>query len=155
MLPFRIRNQQDFAAGLIYVGAGLGFALGALNYRMGDPARMGPGFFPFWIGVLMAAVGMAVVAAAVGRKATEQKVKGLELGTMIWVLGGVVLFGVLLQPAGLIVALVVLVFVSSRASHEFTWRGTLVNCALLIAFSIGTFIYGISLQIPLWPAFLR
>jgi hypothetical protein len=53
-----------------------------------------------------------------------------------------------------VLALVVLVLVSSRASHEFTWKGALVNTALLVAFSIVAFIEGINLQIPLWPAFL-
>ena len=74
---------------------------------------------------------------------------------MAWILGAVVLFGLLLQPAGLVLSLVVLVLVSSRASHEFTWRGTLANAVILIAFSVGAFIKGISLQIPLWPTFLN
>ena len=43
---------------------------------------------------------------------------------------------------------------SSRASHEFTWRGALVSTLVLVLFSIGVFIYGIQLQIGLWPAWL-
>jgi hypothetical protein len=70
------------------------------------------------------------------------------------VLGAVVLFGLLLQPMGLIVALAVLILVSSKASHEFSWKGALLNTVVMIAFSVGAFIYGINLQIPLWPAFL-
>ena len=73
---------------------------------------------------------------------------------MAWVLGGVVLFGLLLQPLGLILSLAVLVIVSSRASHEFTWRGAVINAVLLVAFSTAVFIYGISLQIGLWPSAL-
>jgi hypothetical protein len=73
---------------------------------------------------------------------------------MAWILGAVVLFGLLLQPLGLVLSLVVLVLVSSRASHEFTWKGALANTVVLVLFSLGAFIWGISLQIPLWPAFL-
>ena len=76
------------------------------------------------------------------------------IGTMAWVLGAVVLFGLLLQPLGLVLSLLVLVVVSSRASHEFSWRGALVNGAVLALFSVGVFIKGINLQIGLWPAFL-
>lgn len=150
----RIRNQKDFAAGLIYMLAGAGFGLGAFNYRIGDAARMGPGWFPMWIGVLLVAIGMATVASSVRSHAAEEKVKRPELASLAWILGAVVLFGVLLQPAGLIVSLVVLVVVSSMASHEFTWRGALVNAVVLTVFSVGAFVKGISLQISLWPAFI-
>ncbi|TFZ07569.1 tripartite tricarboxylate transporter TctB family protein [Ramlibacter henchirensis] len=149
-----IRNQKDFAAGLIYVLAGAGFSLGALEYRLGDPARMGPGFFPFWVGVLLAIVGLLTLAGGVRRTAGVEGVKRLEIGPMAWILGGVVLFGLLLQPLGLVLALTVLVLVSSRASHEFTWRGALINAAALVAFSTAVFIHGINLQIPLWPVAL-
>ncbi|WP_442968732.1 tripartite tricarboxylate transporter TctB family protein [Ramlibacter sp.] len=149
-----IRNQKDVAAGLIYVLAGAAFSLGALNYRLGDAARMGPGWFPFWVGVLLAAVGMATIASGMRANAAVEAMKRPQLGAMAWILGAVVLFGLLLKPAGLVLSLVVLVLVSSRASHEFTWRGALVNAVVLVAFSVGAFIKGISLQLPLWPAFL-
>lgn len=149
-----IRNQKDVAAGLIYVLAGAAFSLGALNYKLGDAARMGPGWFPFWVGVLLAAVGMATIASGMRASAAVEAMKRPQVGAMVWILGAVVLFGLLLKPAGLVLSLVVLVLVSSRASHEFTWRGALVNAVVLVAFSVGAFIKGISLQLPLWPAFL-
>ena len=153
-MKLAIRNQKDVAAGLIYVVAGAAFSLGALNYKLGDAARMGPGWFPFWVGILLAAVGMATVASGMRPHAEAEAVKRPQIGAMAWILGAVVLFGLLLQPAGLVLALVALVLVSSRASHEFTWRGTLANAVVLIAFSVGAFIKGINLQIPLWPSFL-
>jgi len=154
-MRWRIRNQKDFAAGIIYILAGAGFSLGALEYRMGDPARMGPGFFPFWIGILLAAVGMATVATAFKADAIPERIKKPELGTMAWILGAVILFGLLLQPMGLVFSLVVLILVSSMASHEFSWKGALANTVFLILFSTGVFIKGISLQMPLWPSFLN
>jgi hypothetical protein len=149
-----LRNQKDVAAGVIYVLAGAGFSLGALNYHIGDAARMGPGWFPFWIGILLAVVGVITAVAAVRPAAAREKLERPQLGAMAWILGAVVLFGLLLQPLGLVLALVALVLVSSRASHEFRWKGALANTVLLVIFSIGAFIYGINLQIPLWPAFM-
>ena len=153
-MKYSIRNQQDVAAGLIYVLAGAGFSLGALNYNIGEAARMGPGWFPFWVGILLIAVGVATGASGMHAKAAEEKVKRLELRSVAWILGSVVLFGLLLQHAGLVLSLAVLIVVSSMASHEFSWKGTLLNAAVLIAFSVGAFIKGINLQIPLWPSFL-
>jgi len=48
-----IRNKKDFGAGIMYMVFGLFFALNALNYKMGTAAKMGPGYFPFWLGALL------------------------------------------------------------------------------------------------------
>lgn len=149
-----IRNQKDFGAGCLYVLAGAGFAIGAMGYRVGDAARMGPGWFPLWVGVLLAVIGLVIVASSVRPQAVPEKVKPPEFSSLAWVLGAVILFGLLLKPAGLVVALIVLIVVSSRASHEFTWRAALINAVLLTLFSIGVFIKGINLQLDLWPAFI-
>ena len=150
----QIRNQKDFGAGCIYVLAGLGFSIGALGYRVGDAARMGPGWFPLWIGVLLVLIGLLIAASSLKPSATAEKIKRPEFASIAWILGAVVLFGVLLQPAGLVLSLVALVVVSSMASHEFTWRAALLNAVVLCAFSVGVFIKGINLQIGLWPAFV-
>lgn len=154
-MKYRIRNQKDFAAGLIYLVAGAGFSLGALNYKIGEAARMGPGWFPFWVGVLLALLGLLVVFKAVRPAASADPLQRPDLRAMGWILGSVVLFGLLLQPLGLVLALVALVLVSSRGSHEFRWMGALINTVVLILFSAGVFIQGINLQIPLWPSFLN
>jgi hypothetical protein len=153
-MKLRIQNQKDFAAGLIYLVAGAGFAIGAFNYNIGDAARMGPGWFPLWIGVLLAVLGLVIAAKAMGPGAAREALQRPELRTMGWILGSVVLFGLLLQPLGLVLSLAVLVLVSSFGSHEFGWKGAVLNAVVLILFSVGVFIRGIHLQIGLWPAFL-
>ena len=151
---WRIRNEKDFGAGCIYVLAGAGFGLGALNYDVGNAARMGPGWFPLAVGILLAAIGLVIAATSLRPTATPEKVKRPEFSSLAWILSAVVLFGVLLKPAGLVVSLLVLVLVSSRGSHEFTWRAATVNAVLLTVFSIAVFIKGINLQLGLWPAFM-
>ena len=69
-MKLSIRNQKDFAAGVIYVISGAGFALGALNYKVGEAARMGPGWFPLWIGILLVAVGLLVIGGSVKASAS-------------------------------------------------------------------------------------
>lgn len=150
----RTVNEKDLAAGLIYIAAGAAFGIGAFNYKIGEAARMGPGWFPMAVGFLLVAVGLVTVASAVHKRASADALKRPELRSMAWILGAVTLFGLMLQPAGLVIALLVLVIVSSMASHEFKLVPTLLNAVVLTAFSIGVFIKGIDLQIGLWPAFL-
>ena len=71
----KIRNQQDFAAGFMYIVVGLFFAGIARNYQMGTAAKMGPGYFPFWLGMLLALIGLIVLLNASTKKATEVKLK--------------------------------------------------------------------------------
>ena len=52
----RIKSQKDFFAGLMFMVAGIAFAWGATNYNIGEGARMGPGYFPLMVGLLLAMV---------------------------------------------------------------------------------------------------
>lgn len=153
-MGMRVHNQKDVAAGLLYVAAGAAFSIGALNYKMGDAARMGPGWFPFWVGILLAVVGLLTALGGMRRTAADERVQRPDIVALAWILGGVVLFGLLLEPLGLVLSLALLVLISMRASHEFTWRGALATAAVMIVFSWVTFVWGIELQIGLWPAFL-
>ena len=52
----KIKSQRDFFSGLLFIVAGAAFAWGASTYPIGRAARMGPGYFPFVLGVVLIAV---------------------------------------------------------------------------------------------------
>ena len=151
----KIRNQKDFGAGIMYMIIGLFFTVLALQYQMGTAAKMGPGYFPFCLGMLLAVIGLIVLLSAITKKAAEVKLKRWDLKSVIWITGAVVLYGVLLTTMGFFVALITLVFVSASASHEFKWKGTIVNALILLIFTYLAFVVGLKLQFPLWPFFLN
>jgi len=150
-----IRHQKDFAAGLLYLAAGTAFAVGATGYKLGSADRMGPGYFPFWLGLLLAAIGVVVLAGSLRSGTPPERLPRLDFKTLAWVLGSVALFGVLLSPLGMVLSLVILVLVASMASHEFGWKGAMLNALVLTTICMGAFVYGLGLQLPLWPGFLR
>lgn len=56
-----IKNPKDFWAGLMFVASGLFFAIWAMEfYQMGTAVRMGPAYFPFLLGGLLAVLGLFV-----------------------------------------------------------------------------------------------
>ncbi|WP_459616599.1 tripartite tricarboxylate transporter TctB family protein [Bordetella sp. 2513F-2] len=149
-----LRSKQDFWSGVMFIALGLGFALKATSYQMGTAGRMGPGYFPFWLGICLALLGAVVALAALSPKAEKT-----EVGTFDWriiglVVGSVVLYGALLRPLGLYLSLFILVVASSFASHEFSWKVAIGNAVFLVVFSYLAFIKGLGLIFPLWPAFL-
>ena len=55
----KIKSQKDFFSGVVYSTVGGAFAIGATNYTLGEGARMGPGYFPMMLGILLAIIGNA------------------------------------------------------------------------------------------------
>jgi hypothetical protein len=149
-----IRNKQDFWSGLLYFGCGLFFAGFATSYSMGTAAKMGPGYFPFWLGVMLCMIGAYVALTSIKKTAEQTEVEPFDWKTILTILGGVVAFGLLLQPMGLYVALFALIIISAFASHEFSWKGTLINAAVLLILCSAVFVYALKLQFPLYPKFL-
>src|SRR5512144_2585025 len=49
----KIKSQKDFFAGLMFTAVGIAFAWGATTYSVGSGARMGPGYFPLMLGILL------------------------------------------------------------------------------------------------------
>ncbi|CAG2148537.1 tripartite tricarboxylate transporter TctB family protein [Cupriavidus numazuensis] len=150
----RIRSQKDFASGLMFILVGFGFSWVARGYSMGTAAKMGPGYFPFWLGVVLALLGVLVLWGSLSAKAEEDHLARWDIKSLLWILGAVVLFGLMLKPLGMVLSVLVLVLVSSMASHEFNWKGAILNAIILVLISLGAFVYGINLQMPVWPAFL-
>lgn len=148
-----IRNQKDFWAGLLFAAFGLFFSGFGTRYTFGSAARMGPGYFPTVLGIILIILGAVIALGALSPKAEEHRVQKFSWPTILLVLGAVVLFGALLNRGGLIVALAAVVIVSSYASHEFAWKATLINTVVLIVLCLAVFVYALSLQFPLWPTF--
>lgn len=149
-----VKNERDFWAGLLYIGIGAAALYVARDYSVGSSVRMGPGYFPRILGGLLALLG----AAAVVRSLVKP---GEPVGAIAWkaaamICGATVLFGVLLNGAGLIPALLSLILLSATASSKFRWSGrALLAMAALVAFCAAVFVGGLSLPMPLVGTWFR
>jgi hypothetical protein len=159
----KIKSQKDFFSGLMFIIVGIGFAWGATNYTIGTGARMGPGYFPLMLGILMAVIGLVITFKAL----TVRTMDGDLVGKWAWkqlvyILGANLIFGVLLGglpsiglPAmGLIIAIYALTIISSLAGHEFKLPSVLILATVLAVGCYAIFILGIKLQMQVWPTFI-
>ena len=55
-----IRNPRDFWAGLLFIGIGVFAIAVGTNYQLGSAARMGPGYFPRILGILLLILGTLI-----------------------------------------------------------------------------------------------
>jgi len=157
----KLSNTTDFWAGFMFAAIGLAFFVVAYGIRFGDtvllqgyamgtPARMGPAFFPFWLGILLFALGVGIIIAAVRSKVVKP-VEEFHWGPIGWVLGAVCLFGLTMKHIGMPLAGILLVVVASFGSHDFRWKPVLILAVCLVIFCTGVFVYGLKLPIPLCP----
>lgn len=159
----KIKSQKDFFAGLMFMVAGIAFAWGATNYTIGEGARMGPGYFPLMLGILLAIIGAAVVFEALVVETEDgEKIGSIAWKPLVFIIGANVAFGICLggippiglPSLGLIAGIYVLTFIASLAGDEFRYRETFILATVLAIVSYLAFIKLLNLQFPVWPAFL-
>jgi hypothetical protein len=159
----KIKSQKDFFSGLMFMAVGLAFAWGATTYTIGEGARMGPGYFPLVLGLLLAALGAFIVFEAVVVETED----GEPIGKWAWkplgfIIAANLLFGVLLGglpsiglPAmGMILAIYGLTIVSALAGDEFNLKEVLILGTVLAIGSYLAFIVLLKLQFQVWPTFI-
>ena len=159
----KIKSQKDFYSGLMFMGTGIAFAWGATTYTIGEGARMGPGYFPLMLGILLTALGGFIVFEAVVIETAD----GEPIGKFAWrplgfVIGANLLFGILLGglpsigwPAlGMVVGIYGLTFVSSLAGDEFNIKEVAILATILAIGSYLAFIMLLKLQFQVWPSFV-
>ena len=59
---------------------------------------MGPGYFPFWLGIVLALLGAVVLLGALSKKAEETHVDKFDWRIVFLVVGSVVVYGLVLKP---------------------------------------------------------
>jgi hypothetical protein len=158
-----IKSQKDFFSGLMFLVVGAAFAWGATSYSVGTGARMGPGYFPLLLGVLLAILGSVVMFYSL----VVETPSGDKVGSFAWrpigyILGSNLAFGVLLgglpsiklPSMGLIVAIYALVLIASKAGDSYKLRDVLILSTILAVGSYLAFIVLLKLQMPVWPTFI-
>jgi uncharacterized membrane protein len=146
-----VRSNRDLWAGLMLIAVGLSALVLARGYAFGTTLRMGPGYFPSVLGGALSVFGLYLVIK--GLRSPEQVEGGWSLRALAIVPLAVVLFGALIDRAGFVPALVVLIFGSAAASSEFRFGEVALLAALLTLFSVGVFIWGLGLPYRLFAAF--
>ena len=159
----KIKSQKDFFAGRMFLAVGVAFAWGATTYSVGSGARMGPGYFPLLLGILLAIIGGTVMF----KSTVVETEDGDKIGKWAWrqivfIIGANLLFGILLAglpsigiPAmGLMVAIYGLTFVASLAGSSFNFKEVFILATVLAAGSYIAFVWALNLQFPVWPSFI-
>jgi len=146
-MKLTLANNKDVWAGLMLIAIGAGAIFVARNYPFGTALRMGPGFFPVVLGGLLIVFGLAVLA--IGLRQGESMTGSWSLHALIILPLSLILFGLLMEYAGFVPAMLVLIVGSATASTEFRFLEVLLFAAGLTALSVAVFVWALGLPYPL------
>ena len=168
-MKLKIKSQQDWWAGLMFIAFGLFFIILALGtpefidkivgskliagYQMGSSVRMGPAYFPVVLGGLLAFLGLLVLFDSIVEEGPA--VAKFHWRPLLWIGLSSLAFAYLLKPLGLILASAALVFISAYGGHEFKWKEVAIMALVLVIFAVLVFVKALSLPFPICPDFIE
>jgi len=150
LFPMHIRAPKDFWSGIMFIAFAATALLAARGYSLGAAGKMGPGYFPVLLGSVLAFIGFILVARSF--VISGEALTRIQVLPLVIIAAAVVLFGVLLQPLGLVISLALVTIVSAVASRESKPLEVAALTCVMAAFAVGVFVYGLRLPLPLWPA---
>ena len=137
--------SKDFLSGLMFIGFGLLALYFGQKLALGTPVRMGPGWVPRMLALVMMGLGglICVIALVAGSAPVEKpKWKPITLVTI-----GIICFALLFERAGSLPALVVLIFISSLGGEEFKLTEVIGNTVVLAILCTLVFKVGLGMNI--------
>ena len=146
----RIRAPKDFWSGVMFCGFAATALSAARGYSLGSAGRMGPGYFPLLLASLLGALGAVLIGRSI--LIGGEPVARFHVLPLAVIATAISLFGVLIEPVGLVVSLAVLTMISGWVGAQFRLAETLALAAALILFCVGVFVYVLGLPLNLWPS---
>lgn len=147
------RLARDTVGGLFFAAIGLAFVLGSNHLPMGEAARMASGYFPRLLGYCLIFIGLVIsIRGTFSEKKSHEVIYRFALKKVVLIGIALLAFAFLLEPAGLWIALSVLVFISSFASEKRGIREALILTVVVDLLVTAVFVGAIGLEINLLPA---
>lgn len=146
-------NRRDFYCGLLLMFIGIGAAAESLNYQIGTLARMGPGYLPLALGILLTLTGgviMVTPSAETGKGDPNMSISRDRIRPWALVTLGLIAFVVLGQHSGLVLATFALIFISALGDRTTSVKAALLLAAGVTVTAVGVFHYALQMQFPLF-----
>jgi uncharacterized membrane protein YhdT len=151
-LQGRFTWKRDYYAGGLMLLVGVGAAVTGTGYKFGSLARMGPGFMPVVLGVVLAFLGILIAGTALGSSEPDNS-KFLPANPQWFgwacILGGPILFIILGYYGGMIPAVFACVFVCALGDKTGSYKSSAILAAGVTVFGVLLFHYLLSIPFPL------
>jgi hypothetical protein len=150
-MKLELRSNKDLWAGIMFIFIGTVAILMARHYPFGSTLRMGPGYFPVVLSVILIAFGLYVLLRGLRK---SEKIQGnWSIRALIILPLSMAVYGYLMDLAGFVLAMTALCFVSAASGREFKFKEVLLLTLILGVSSVAMFVWGLGLPYPLIQKF--
>jgi hypothetical protein len=142
------RALRDILAGAIFVVIGVAFATGSLAYDIGSPLRMGPGYVPLVLGIILVGLGLLVIAKGF-IAGSDEPIGEVDWRAVVLLTAALLFFGLTIRGLGVIGALFGTSLLAALARSATSIRDAVLLAIGLTALSVVIFIFALQLRLPL------
>lgn len=150
--------KKDYYGGALLVITGLSASYAAVSYRIGTLSAMGPGYFPFALGILIALTGLLIALTAIGDKEDSSKQAALvghghgmpDLRGSIFIVLATVAFYFIGDWFGLLPATFAITFLSALGDRDNSWKEATILSVIMMIVAWVVFYWALKLQMPLY-----
>ncbi len=144
----RVKSPQDLGAGAVFVLIGVAGLYFGRELAFGTAARMGPGYFPTLLSILILAIG--IIVAIRGLTTEGPPIEPVQLRPIAMIIAAILIFGVLIDVVGLALTALLLTVFAAYARREVKLTETILLGAGLAAFTVAVFVYLLGQPLPAW-----
>jgi hypothetical protein len=144
----RVRSPQDLGAGMVLILIGAAGLIFGQDLRIGTAARMGPGYFPLILSILIGLLGLIIGAR--GFTIDGPPVDKFHLRPIFFILLAIVASGYLMNLVGLALTAIIVTLLAAYARPQVDLRETLLLGAGLALFTVLVFVYALGQPLPAW-----
>jgi putative tricarboxylic transport membrane protein len=147
-MSISIKSPKDFWCGLLLIAIAAIFGLGLIGLPIGSAFRMGPGYFPLLLTVLLALLGFVVLAN--GLRVDGPEVGAIPLRALLATTLPIVFFGLTLRGLGLVLSLTITVLATTFAMRSWNPVVALSTTLVLVVACVAIFVFALGLPLSLF-----
>jgi len=144
----RVKSPQDLGAGAVFALIGVAGLYFGRELAFGTAARMGPGYFPTLLSILILAIG--IIVAIRGLTTEGPPIEPVQLRPIAMIIAAILIFGVLIDVVGLVLTALLLTVFAAYARREVKLTETILLGAGLAVFTVAVFVYLLGQPLPAW-----
>ncbi len=147
----KLSNKRELYSAALMLFIGIGTTVGSLNYSIGTLSRMGPGYFPLLLGIVLIFISGLMIATPLSEEDAqgESPRKG-QYRSWIIVIAGILAFMVLGKYGGLVPATFALIFMTALGDRANSIKAACALATGVTVTAVVVFHYGMQLQFPLF-----
>ena len=148
MVAIKFRpNHQDFWAGMMFLFLGILAIYLSRDYPIGRAMRMGPGYFPTYLGWGMAIIGAFVAGRSFLKDPTdEDRTTKWARAPLVLMPASVAVFALLIDTLGLVIAVAAMLLLANASVKNFRPVELIANYVVLLC--IAYFVFQKGLGVP-------